>query len=160
MCCQFTLTAVTILRQFEAGPTAPAGVGSWAVQTQLAWAQVSHHALIYIWTQSIDTFEYKLPSLASNEESLPGVIISINNHRMSTLLSFELSYLQTVGLTSFFFYLRTGVSLCCARMEWMVPEVEGSTIQLWCDVWKRYFGILGSDKEGGVCGLWGHISYT
>lgn len=94
---------MTILRQFEAGPTAPAGVGSWAVQTQLAWAQVSHHALIHIWTQSIDKFEYKLPSLASNEERLPGVISSINNHRMSTLLSFELSYLQTVGLTSFFF---------------------------------------------------------
>lgn len=27
----FTLTAVTILRQLQAGPTAPAGVGSWAV---------------------------------------------------------------------------------------------------------------------------------
>lgn len=99
--CQFTLTAVTVLRQFEAGLTVPAGVGSWAVQTQLARAQVSHHALIHIWTQSIDT-GYKLPSLASNAESLLGVISSINNHRMSTPLSFELSYLQTVGLTSFF----------------------------------------------------------
>lgn len=100
--CQFTLTAVTVLRQFEAGLTVPAGVGSWAVQTQLARAQVSHHALIHIWTQSIDTSGYKLPSLASNAESLLGVISSINNHRMSTPLSFELSYLQTVGLTSLF----------------------------------------------------------
>lgn len=75
--------------------------------------------------KSVDTSEFKLPSLASNEERLLGVISSINNHRMSTPLSFELSYLQTVGLTSFFFYLRTGVSLCCARMEQIVPEVEG-----------------------------------
>lgn len=47
----FTLTAVTILRQLQADLTAPAGVGSWVVQAQLAWAHVSHQALIHIWTQ-------------------------------------------------------------------------------------------------------------
>lgn len=46
-----TLTAVTILRQLQACSTAPAGVGSRAVQTQLARAHVSHQALIHIWTE-------------------------------------------------------------------------------------------------------------
>lgn len=35
--------------------------------------------------------------------------------------------------------------MCWARIRWVVPEAEGSRIQLWCDVWKEYFGILSSD---------------
>lgn len=47
----FTFTGVTVLRQLETGSTAPAGVRSWAVQAQLARAQISHQALIHIWAQ-------------------------------------------------------------------------------------------------------------
>lgn len=47
----FTFTGVTVLRQLETGSTAPAGVGSWGVQAQLARAQISHQALIHIWAQ-------------------------------------------------------------------------------------------------------------
>lgn len=47
----FTLAAVAVLRQLQAGLTTPAGVGSWVVQAQLAQAHVSHQALIDIWTE-------------------------------------------------------------------------------------------------------------
>lgn len=47
----FTLAAVAVLRQLQAGLAAPAGVGSWVVQAQLARAHVSHRALVDIWTE-------------------------------------------------------------------------------------------------------------
>lgn len=43
-----TLAVGAILRQGKASPTAAAGEGSGTVPTQLAWAHVSHQALIHI----------------------------------------------------------------------------------------------------------------
>lgn len=46
----YVLAVGAILRQGKASPTAAAGEGSGTVPTQLAWAHVSHQALIHIIT--------------------------------------------------------------------------------------------------------------
>ena len=145
--CQFTFTAVTVLGQFEAGPTVPAGVGSWAVQTQLAWAQVSHHALIHIWTQSTDTSEYKLPSLALNKTALLAVISSINNHRMSTPLSLSWAICRRSVWHHFFLFEDQCLIVLCKDG---VNGARGGGVydpkMMWClekVFWAQIKGVLG-----------------
>lgn len=50
-----TFTVMSLLRHLKSNSTAPAGVRPCSVQAQLARAQVTHRALINIWTQKHKT---------------------------------------------------------------------------------------------------------